>query len=126
MHYIGLEAHALTSKQTTNESGAVRYGLSSFQVRNHEGARHCRKPLGWRSVTKGPISSEKIMALFPLPKKCAELYPKLHILNFRAIEHCCCDQFKKSVYRTFSHTALAERLSTVSSLFMVKIGCLMS
>ena len=55
MHYIGLEAHALTSKQTTNESGAVRYGLSSFQVRNHEGARHCRKPLGRRSVTKGPI-----------------------------------------------------------------------
>ena len=22
---------------------------------NHEGARHCRKPLGRRSVTKGPI-----------------------------------------------------------------------
>ena len=35
---------------------------------NHEGARHCRKPLGRRSVTKGPISSEKYLHYFHCPK----------------------------------------------------------
>ena len=30
----------------------------------------------------------KILVLFPLPKKCALLYPKLCILNFPALGHC--------------------------------------
>ena len=47
-------------------------------------------------------------------------YVLISILSYSAIERCCCDQFKKSVYRTFSHAAPAERLSTVSSPFLSK------
>ena len=31
------------------------YDFIEYLLNNHEGARHCRKPLGRRSVTKGPI-----------------------------------------------------------------------
>jgi len=44
---------------------------------NHEGARHCRKPLGRRSMTKGLISSEKYLHYFHCPK-----YVPSSILNY--------------------------------------------
>ena len=66
----------------------------------------------------------KNIGIISIAQKCAEFYPKLHILNFRAIERCCCDQFKKSVYRTFSHAAPAERNIYLVKLWLVMKSCL--
>ena len=41
---------------------------TSNKYTTQEGAQHCRKPLGRRSVTKGLISSEKYWHYFHCPK----------------------------------------------------------
>ena len=62
--------------------------------------------------------SRNLLTTFPLKSpNFGKFYRSRNLLT--TIERCCCDQFKKSVYRTFSHAAPAERLSTVSSPFMV-------
>ena len=40
------------------------------------------------SIPKDGIFSEKILVLFPLPKKCAAFYPKICILKFPVLRHC--------------------------------------
>ena len=81
-------------------------------VCTQEGARHCRKTLGRRSLTKGPIYRFfELVTTAPFNFANSLGQNSAHILGNGKI-------FFRG-YRTFSLPAPVERLSTVSSPFMV-------
>ena len=70
-----------SSLKTINKSGSSRkplhVSLLNISILTQEGARHCRKPLGRRSVTKGLISLEKYWHYLHCPK-----YVLISILSY--------------------------------------------